>query len=321
MVGDQGEPLLDRRLGQVVEADGRVAHVVEQRLQLVVEQRQPVLHAGIALSGADGLVERVLGRGRAERLQVFAAKALLRLAAERHLADRHQGEPLHDLAGALRLGIEGLDVLQRVAEEVEAHGRQAPRREQVEDAAADGEFAGFHDGAGALEAGEAQALDQLVHVDALAGRDGLERAADELARRQALQDGVDGGEDDGRPLARDRRQPGHGGHARGHDLGVGPDAVVGHRVPGGHLNDAHLRGEEGQPLGQRLQAAVVAGDVQQQRRGTRALRLAEPRQHQRRQPIRHSRQRLPHGVRPAPTTSRTAQLLSSAPKDGPLVVR
>ena len=141
VVGDQGEPLLHRLLGQVVEADGRVADVVEQRLQVIVEQRQPVLHAGIALSGADGLVERVLGRGRAERLQVVAAKALLGLLAERHLADRHQGELLHDLARALRLGIEGLDVLQRVAEEVEAHGRQPPRREQVEDAAAHGVFA------------------------------------------------------------------------------------------------------------------------------------------------------------------------------------
>ena len=50
--------------------------------------------------------------------------------------------------------------------------------------------------------------DQLVHVDALAGRDGLERAADELARRQALQDGVDGREHDGGVLA--RRQSLHG---------------------------------------------------------------------------------------------------------------
>ena len=135
-----------------------------------------------------------------------------------------------------------------------------------------------------------------VHVDALAGRDRLERAADELARRQALQDGVDGGEHDGGALARGRRQPGHGRHARRHDLGVGPDAVVGHRVPRRELDHAHLGGEERQAVGQRLEPPVVAGDMQQQRRRAGALLLRQPRQHQRRQPIRHSCQRLPHGA-------------------------
>ena len=60
MVGDQLEALVDRLLGQMIEAHGHVRQIVEQRLQVLVEQRQPVLHAGIALAGADGLVERVV---------------------------------------------------------------------------------------------------------------------------------------------------------------------------------------------------------------------------------------------------------------------
>ena len=59
-------------LGQVIEADGGVRHVVEQRIQVIVEQRQPVLHARIALAGADGLVERVLAGHGAEGLHVAA---------------------------------------------------------------------------------------------------------------------------------------------------------------------------------------------------------------------------------------------------------
>ena len=99
-------------------------------------------------------------------------------------------------------------MLQRVAEEIEAHGARAPRREEIEDAAAHGVLAGLHDGAGALEAGEVEPLDQLVHVEALAGGDVLQGAADELARGEALQDGVDGGQHDGRALAGGGREAG-----------------------------------------------------------------------------------------------------------------
>ena len=306
VVRDQLQTLGHGLVGQVVEGHGGVADVVEQRLQALVEQRQPVLHAGIALAGADGLVEGVLAGGGAEGLDVGAAEALLGDLAEGHLAHGHQGEALNDLARALRVGIEGLDVLQRVAEEVEPHGARAPRREEVEDAAAHGILAGLHDGAGALVAGEREPLGQLVHVEALAGGDVFQRAADEIARGQALQDGVDGGQHDGRALAGGGREAGERGDAGGHDLGVGADAVVGHRVPGRQLQDAHLGGEEPEALGQRLEAAVVARHMQEQRRGGRALLLGQPRQHQGCEPFRHAGQRLPHGALSRPWKTRSA---------------
>ncbi len=294
VVGDQRQPLAHRLLGEVIEADRRAADIVEQRLQSLVEQRQPMLHAGVALAGADRLVERIVRRRRAESLDIAAAEALLGLAAERHLAHRHQRQLLHDLARALRLGIEGLDVLERVAEEIEAHGTGAAGRKEIEDAAAHRVFAGLHDGAGALEAGEVEPLHELGHVEALARRDVLQGAADELAGWKPLQDGVDGGQHHGRPLARGGSEAGHGGDAGGDDLGVGADAVVGHRVPGRHLDDAQLGREERQALRQCLQPPVVAGDVQQQRRRGAALLLGQPRQHHRRQPFRHTCERLSH---------------------------
>ena len=110
----------------MVEADLGVGHVVEQRLQVLVEERQPVLHAGAAVAGADRLVERIVAGGAAEQLDVAAAEQALRRLAERDLADRHQRELLHGPQRALRLGVEGLDVLERVAEEVEAAPGCAP---------------------------------------------------------------------------------------------------------------------------------------------------------------------------------------------------
>src|SRR5262249_43933210 len=146
-------------------------------------------------------------RSWSERLHVGGAKALLRRRAERHLAHRHQGEPTHELGRALRLRVEGLDVLERVAEEVEPHRARPPGRVEIENAAAHRVLAGLHDDAGALVSGEIEAFDELVAVDALAGGDVPKRRANEMARGNALQNGVDGGEDERWTSARAGHQP------------------------------------------------------------------------------------------------------------------
>ncbi len=109
------------------------------------------------------------------------------------------------------------------------------------------------------------------------------------ARRHALQNGVDGGEHHGRVLAAAERQLGERGDALGHDLRVGTDAVVGHGVPGGNGDDAHGGCEEGQRPLERVEPAVVAGDVQQRARRMLGLRLGDQlRQHQRVEPFGHA---------------------------------
>ena len=294
VVADQGEPLAHGFVGQMIEADGRLRRVVEQGFEALVEQRQPVLHAGIALPGAHGFIERIGAGRRAELLDVAAAEQLLAGLAQRHLADRHQGQALHELAGALGLGIEGLHLLQRVAEEIEAHRRRAAGRVEIEDAAAHRVFAGLHDRAAAREARQIETPGQLAHVEPLARRDGFQRAADELARRHALQDGVDGGEDDGGVLAGGGGEPRQRRNAPRHNLAVGPDAVIGHRVPGRKRDDAHLGRKEREALGNGLQPPVVAGDVQEQRRGAAAdsRLLGKIAEQERHEPVGHARQHL-----------------------------
>ncbi len=84
------EALRDGLLCEVVEADVTALHIIEQRLQPVMKQRQPLLHAGIALAGADRLIKRIVAGATAEQLDIAAAEHLLRLGAEVHLAHRHR---------------------------------------------------------------------------------------------------------------------------------------------------------------------------------------------------------------------------------------
>ena len=66
----------------MVDDDGRFRQVVEQRLQLLVEERQPVLHAGEAPAFAHRLVERIGAEHRAEGGAVILAEAADRLLGQ-----------------------------------------------------------------------------------------------------------------------------------------------------------------------------------------------------------------------------------------------
>ena len=86
----------DGVFGLRIEHERRVGEIVEQRVQLFVEQRQPVLHARIAAALADGLIERIVAARRAEGRDIALAEAADGLArragTSRH---RHEIEPAH----------------------------------------------------------------------------------------------------------------------------------------------------------------------------------------------------------------------------------
>ena len=46
--------------GERLEHDRRAGQIIEQRVELGVEQRQPMLHAGIAAAFAHGLVKLIV---------------------------------------------------------------------------------------------------------------------------------------------------------------------------------------------------------------------------------------------------------------------
>ena len=100
------------------------------------------------------------------------------------------------------------------------------------------------------------------------------RSADELARRHALERGVNSGQHDERGLwlrrvvhqSRQRLDP------LRDSLGVGRDAVVRHAVPGGKAQHLHVGGEERNRFFKRGEAVRVARHVEQ-----RAARSRMPR--------------------------------------------
>src|SRR5438094_975209 len=67
VIGDLLEAFACGILAQWLDRNRRAVEIVEQRVHLFLEQRQPVFHAGIAAALGDGLIEVVVPRRRAER--------------------------------------------------------------------------------------------------------------------------------------------------------------------------------------------------------------------------------------------------------------
>src|SRR5215813_14537517 len=82
IVGDLTEPLAGGVLGQRLEYHRGTGYVIEQRIEPVMEQRQPMLHPAMAPAFAHCVVEEVVGRGSAEGRDVAEAEAPDRFRGE-----------------------------------------------------------------------------------------------------------------------------------------------------------------------------------------------------------------------------------------------
>ena len=180
------EAVVARVRRAMVEQDRALRHVVEERLEPVVEERQPVLDTGIAALGGDRLVKRIVSGHGAERAAVSGAEARDRLRREQHLAHRREGEGARRLVAALRQRIEPSHGLDDIAEEIEPHRAFHVGREEIHDAAAHGIVAGLHHRAGADEAVAFQVAQQGLDIERRAGLQGERRVGQHGARRHAL---------------------------------------------------------------------------------------------------------------------------------------
>ena len=253
-----------------------------------------MFHALMLAPGRDRLVERVVAGDRAEQSDVTLAEGADDFGRQRHLAHRQELHRLEPRRRALRVGIEGPDRFQRIAEEIEAD-RIAAGRIEIEDAAAHGILPGIGDGAGAHIAGNLQALDQRLHGQHVARLKFKARGGDEVARRDFLQQRIDGRQHDQRLgiACRAAGERGKGGDAPRDRLAVGSDAVVRHAVPGRKDQNRYVGGEEAQRLFQRGKPVGVARDMQDRFPARVAGNLAK---HKRVEPFGHAAGRRAPGL-------------------------
>ena len=245
VIGDLREAFMRGVFGQMLERQRRARQIVEQRLHRIVKQRQPVLHAGIAAALAHRFVQQIVRRARAEFGDIAGAEAPDGFGDELEFRHRHQIEPAQLRFADLRLRVEAADRLQRVAEKIETNRHVHAGRIKIENAAAHRVFAGLAHGRGAGEAVKLQPFDDARHADDIAGRDRQRMCCHELARRHALQRGVDGRKQHRRLVAAfDARQPRQRGHALRHHAGIRRHSVVGQAIPGREFHGLNVGAEE-----------------------------------------------------------------------------
>ena len=276
IIGNERKARRDGLVHLVVQRHAGAGGVVEHRLQPLVEQRQPMLHARMLALRAHRLVERVFLEHGAERRHIARAEPLHGSPVDRHLVEGRENKPRHLADRGLAFRLEAPDRFNHVAKEIEPDRHRRTGRINIHDAAPHGKVAGLDHGSHAREAIACKEGQQVVEPQRAALGKPQVSIRDGPARRHALQARADGGNDDNRSRdpARERRER---GHAFGHDLGLGRDAVIGQAIPPGKRQHRKCRVEEPDGLRERRQARLVAGNVEVDRAG-----LAGPlRDHQR----------------------------------------
>ena len=291
VIGDGLESLIQGVVDGGVPRNHGSGQIIEQGLQLLVEQREPMLHPHVPPAGGDGLIERIglPGHG-AEATAVSAAEPRDRLLVQKGFADRPQLEGPDARHGALGKGIERANALQFVPEKVETEGMPGARREDVHDTAAHGELAGFPDGPRPLISVARQECDEAVEFQVLPDGGAVDGGAHDLPGRRPLNARVEGGDDDPRGrLGRGfrRGEPAQAVQARAGHLGVGGHPVIGQAVPRGNPDDFDVGCEERDRPRRHVHALRVERDMQ----GPRAVKTRDLGQGERIHPLGGARQR------------------------------
>src|SRR5262249_58685187 len=91
-VGDAREAVGADLLDLVIEAERGARGVIEDRLERLIKEGQPVLHAGIPVSRAHRAIERIIVGDGAELLAIATPEAVDDLRIEQDLAHRLEAQ-------------------------------------------------------------------------------------------------------------------------------------------------------------------------------------------------------------------------------------
>src|ERR1700689_4284468 len=92
VIRDLLEALAGGVLALRLDRDRRVTEIIEQRVHPLLEQRQPVLHAGMPSAFADGFIERIVALGGAEGCDIPHPEAADGWGDQLEFRDRNQVE-------------------------------------------------------------------------------------------------------------------------------------------------------------------------------------------------------------------------------------
>ncbi len=120
IIRDVLDPLVSGSNRSLIDDDQIVlAQVIEQRRQLLLEQRQPVLHPGETATIADSFVQGILRRIGAEHFPVAAPETLDAVLVEERFTSGEQQVRIQSTGAHLGIGIESAQRFKFIAEEVQ----------------------------------------------------------------------------------------------------------------------------------------------------------------------------------------------------------
>ena len=229
-----------------------------------------MLHAGKALAGADGAVERIVGGVATECLGIIEAEAADGVFGEQRFAHRDEGYRPDIARGALAFRIESANGFKLLTEKVKAQGRIAACRIKVDQAPTDRILASFADRRHAEIAVVVSPGNELFAIDDATGGGGEGHGFNDIARHDALDQGIDGGEDDC-ALGAGIDQLRQGCHTGRNRHRIGGDPVIGKAVPCWE-SQHRMAGKHGfEDIGHALQATTIARNKAKRNRCLRRL--------------------------------------------------
>ena len=258
--------ILDARAGLVDLHNHAVGRqVFEQIRGALEEQRQEEFDPARRDPLAHVAIDQLLGEIPGKSQPVTAAKFAYRVRVQRGFARRQQFDALQLRARTLAVGIEAPDGVHVAIEHVDAVRRDRTHRKDVDQRAAQREFAVRHHLRDRRVACEGQFGAQRIDVQGLADMHFEGEGLDVTARRQPLHQGVHGYHPHAAAGSRQLRQ---GREPRRGDVRMGREAVVGQRFQIRKVSDRVSRpGEKGDLIAQRLRVARIRCDDEERRGG------------------------------------------------------
>ena len=256
-------PEVRDRMGDVAdERDRRVLRqIVGERGGALEEERKVVLDPARHHAVAHVLVERRAQRVAFEHFAVAAAKARAARLVDGKFAGRQQADFGDRVERSLRVGVERLDALDVVAEEVEPVRQRAAHRVEIDQPAAHAELSRRDDLRHVLVARERELRAQRVDVEPRALLEEERERRQVVGRRQPIERR---GRRDDQHVALAARDVIQRREALRNQILVRREVIVRQRLPVGQQHDLSSRREPRQLVGDALRGERVGGDDDEQ---------------------------------------------------------